>query len=1164
MTINNNGSTKSVIWALLIGINAYESPTVNTLHGCENDVEAMRLFLMNQMYVPEKQIKVLRSQEATRDAILDAFKTHLIDNPQIQRGDQILFHYSGHGSRMRSADPNEPDGWDETLVAHDSRMPGIYDIPDKTLAALLDQLAAAKSKADASGDNITVILDCCHSGSGTRAVNDPNTALTRTAPPDDRTPPTDLDAAIRGGASTRSITPTQSGWAITHLLLAGCLDYEESYEHVTPEGAHHGALTYFTLDYLKNSPPNAAYGDLYARVKPQVSKLYPKQTPQCEGNRKRALFGGAIIESDPFIPVRSEGTGVRLEAGLVHGVREGAELAIYKAEVKTRAATATTTPLATVTVKTVSATSAQADFKTQPARPLPVDAHALVTMQSYGGIQQRVYLKPTVDAAGQQMLDSLGKSIRGETEPASPHLILVENRTQSVDLIVTADQGQLTIRSKMEEVLVLPEDYQNGAGGKKTREALESIARFRALQALSNEGQSDLRDKIKIGLQRWVAGQAETVDLAQEALTAGRPLTLPYYPEDQTRNRYLVTVTNNSAFKVYAHLFYLGPDFSIDRLYPLLNQQELLEPGRTLPCPRLGLGGYSFEMYLPGDNPGEPKWDLSHDALKLIITMRPADLEMLNQPPLNVPPATRGDANDSSRGDAKGSSLDQLLDAATAGSGTRHQRPVTVAAGEDWTTADLSFTVQRTALTRTLEAAADTNIALSDGIVLEKPAGFTGTITVSALPQARTKSATGADIKLPPALAAQPALFQSFTRNQTRGTEGEPVVLTLATDEASRQSITADNPLRLRMPSMANEELLAVAFDGEDYLPVGYMDEGKMNIVHLPQVKAVAAAPDQPATKGAWHALQLFLIKKSGRHTDRIGLRYAELNPDATDPSDAVQYRPVPKDRFKAGDSVALFVHGFTADTAEIVRSIAPFLRNYVENYTHLLTYDYETFGTSIEQNGETLALALRQQCGFDAKDDITVHVFAHSMGTLVTRCMVELFGGHEIADRVVLAGPPNNGTTLASISRGFTYLLTAMLNGLTDLPLAGFVPWLVKEFYTQGVGWEDLKTDSPIVRRLNGLQTPDQVPYLVLAGNNAGNQAQGNRLNRLAQKLFDRSLDDIFGEQEHDLVIGMSSMKGLRNGAYPKVTLKPLPCNHFGYFATTEAQAAMREWFRG
>jgi hypothetical protein len=112
-------------------------------------------------------------------------------------------------------------------------------------------------------------------------------------------------------------------------------------------------------------------------------------------------------------------------------------------------------------------------------------------------------------------------------------------------------------------------------------------------------------------------------------------------------------------------------------------------------------------------------------------------------------------------------------------------------------------------------------------------------------------------------------------------------------------------------------------------------------------------------------------------------------------------------------------------------------------------------------------------------------------------------------------------------------------------------------------LGWEDLKTDSDIIRRLNGLQTPDQVPYLVLAGNNELSQAQGNRLNRLAQKLFDRSLDTIFGEPEHDTVISMSSMKSLRGGTYPQLEFVPLTCNHHGYFALPEAQAAIQAWLK-
>ena len=99
---------------------------------------------------------------------------------------------------MWSDAASEPDGRDETIVPHDSRTNDVFDIPDKTMAALLERLAAAKGK------HITVVLDCCHSGSGTRKVGGPGTALTRRVEDDLRRPPPDLDVALRTGAATRS------------------------------------------------------------------------------------------------------------------------------------------------------------------------------------------------------------------------------------------------------------------------------------------------------------------------------------------------------------------------------------------------------------------------------------------------------------------------------------------------------------------------------------------------------------------------------------------------------------------------------------------------------------------------------------------------------------------------------------------------------------------------------------------------------------------------------------------------------------------------------------------------------------------------------------------------------------------------------------------------
>jgi pimeloyl-ACP methyl ester carboxylesterase len=359
----------------------------------------------------------------------------------------------------------------------------------------------------------------------------------------------------------------------------------------------------------------------------------------------------------------------------------------------------------------------------------------------------------------------------------------------------------------------------------------------------------------------------------------------------------------------------------------------------------------------------------------------------------------------------------------------------------------------------------------------------------------------------------------------------------------------------LRLPDeFGADDLLPVAFDGEDYLPVGYASSpGTVDVVRVP--RAVAGDQGTPTPRGIGRAIRLFIFKKLGRHMREIGLRYVE-NKNA-----AVKYSEVKKDRFQPGDRIAVFVHGFLSDTSWMARDIAPFLRNQVLPYEHALAWDYESFGASVETNGTDLATALRQQCGCGPNDGLIVHVYAHSVGSLVARCLVELSNGHEFVDRLILAGPPNRGTTLATLSRGFFYLLSALMNNIAAVPFAGAADWLVKQLYEQGVGWQDLAVDSDITKRLNTLETPSRVPYLVLAGTNALNQAQGDRLNRLAQKMLDRTLDLIFGETENDAVIGMSSLKAVRHGAYSALTVKSLSCDHFSYFATAESQAAIQQW---
>ncbi len=156
-------------FALLVGIDRYANPhQAPHLRGCVADAEGAYALLVNRFGVPPADIRLLTARVnpsdnpddpttlPTRANIIAGWQEHL---GQAGPGDVVFFQYSGHGSQARSQDPSEPDGYDETIVPHDARTPGIHDLADKELARLIYQI-------EQQGAQVLVLLDCCHAGGG--------------------------------------------------------------------------------------------------------------------------------------------------------------------------------------------------------------------------------------------------------------------------------------------------------------------------------------------------------------------------------------------------------------------------------------------------------------------------------------------------------------------------------------------------------------------------------------------------------------------------------------------------------------------------------------------------------------------------------------------------------------------------------------------------------------------------------------------------------------------------------------------------------------------------------------------------------------------------------------------------------------------------------------
>src|ERR1700730_6362689 len=150
------------VHALVVGIDEYPDPR-HRLYGCVNDARAMAAFLQNRVPAGRLSLKMLLNAEATRHALVDGFREHL---GRAAAGDTAFFFFAGHGSQEHAPEvfwKIEPDHLDETLVCHDRRTPHAWDLAHKEIALQQRDLSAQQRHP-------LIALDCCPSGSGTRAA----------------------------------------------------------------------------------------------------------------------------------------------------------------------------------------------------------------------------------------------------------------------------------------------------------------------------------------------------------------------------------------------------------------------------------------------------------------------------------------------------------------------------------------------------------------------------------------------------------------------------------------------------------------------------------------------------------------------------------------------------------------------------------------------------------------------------------------------------------------------------------------------------------------------------------------------------------------------------------------------------------------------------------
>ncbi len=1127
------------VYALLVGIDDYPPP-VPKLKGCINDIDQMEEYLTARIVSGARalekalQIKTLRNQEATRYNVIAAFREHL---GRAGPDDVALFCYSGHGSQEQAPEQFwaiEPDHLDETLVLYDSRTDGSWDLADKELSKLI-------TEASGRGPHVVVILDCCHSGSGTRAPELAETAVRR-APTDLRTRPPEsfifaLDELPKAGA-TRNVRGRPSGWDTTgrHVLLAACRDDEEAKEY-QGAGRTHGAFSYFLGETLRTVGTTVTYRDLFARSAAMVRGQVQRQSPQLEAtvneDLSRPFLGGAISTGPRLFTASYQSGRWIIDAGRVHGIpsstpEDRTELALFDFGVADADLMNPGRALGKARVSKVLGTASELALIDGAIDPAAGPLRAVIVHLPTPGLS----VKLAGDRGG---IELARKAL------ASSEFVHEAPTDELADFLLIARGDQYLIAKPDDDrPLVGQIDGYTEASARQAVERLAHIERWKTTAEMDNPASSIGTDELQIDIRQH--GKALT----------GSEIRLEYIRgnDDEWINPEItIRLKNTGKRTLFVGLLDLPQTFGI---YSIL---------RNVGCQKLDKDQETFA------NDGDPIpvtipdefWERGvveiKDIIKVIVSTNPFDARRLEQSDLDLPRNRSVDLH--RRGvttDARElGTLERLMERVqTRQIGQQPARRV-----DDWRAFEFTITTIRPLPAKRLEPGR--GVLLTHGVRIEPHPALTAAARLTDLPEATR--AVRPLAALPRLLYDDPTIVRPFEFGATRAASGVLNVLELS-GVNDPTLVSAANPLKVTIPQplRRGEHVLPVAFDGEFYLPLGRAEsvDGETRVIleRLP-------SPTEAESRSLGGSLRILFQKVIGRAFgaayDYPILACADLTEDL-----CIRYEADPdvvRNRVAKANRIALFVHGIIGDTREMAASLKR--AGVADRYDLVLTFDYENLQDPISETARALKCRL-EAVGLRADHGKSLDIIAHSMGGLVCRWLIEREGGTRVVRRLIMLGTPNGGSPWPDV---VDWATTALAVGLNELSKIAW-PAAILAGLTEATSWaqftlRQMMPDSELLQDLFYNPGP-KIPYLVIGGNTsllpamAADEDRRSRLERLLRRLWTDSAKYelaklLFAGADNDIAVSLKSMQHISERGEQAREVRIVGCDHITYFSSPD-----------
>lgn len=254
-----------------------------------NDCELVIPMLKANNYKPAN-IRTVLNEKATKSNIIKELD---LLGRRSRPGDFIYIHFSGHGQQMADDNGDEPDSLDEAFIPYDAYyryIPGRYEgenhLRDDELEYRIDHI---RRQIGAKG-NVIVVLDACHSGTGTRIVDDDDyiRGTSYIFAPDNFVPSPVDTALVRLNFHTgEDLSPI--------TVFSACQPDELNYEYKQGKPAiHYGSLSFFFCESVNEHKQPETNHAFFLRLKDKMVTYFRErnrsQTPYFESTAGDYLF----------------------------------------------------------------------------------------------------------------------------------------------------------------------------------------------------------------------------------------------------------------------------------------------------------------------------------------------------------------------------------------------------------------------------------------------------------------------------------------------------------------------------------------------------------------------------------------------------------------------------------------------------------------------------------------------------------------------------------------------------------------------------------------------------------------------------------------------------------------------------------------------------------